>query len=138
MEHCQSAPHSEPITYRVYEISDQNEPNEISVTLNENPSELHFGEDSNDQIMIFMDSDQHFDGWGGWYPHFIIYSNFDKKFWRSLIFVTNIMYLLLAVLNLAQNNARNRNTGSPGNSRYVGGIEKPRISRNDIKAGLLV
>ena len=65
MQHCQSAPHLKSINYSVYEISDQNEPNEISVTLNENPSAIHFGEDSNDQIMIFMDSDQHFDGWGG-------------------------------------------------------------------------
>ena len=27
--------------------------------------------------------------------------------------------------------------GSPGNSRYIGGIEKPRILRNDRKTGLL-
>ena len=64
IQHCQSAPLPliEPIM--MYEINDQNQAGEISLTINENSPEFHSGQDSNDQIIIFTD-DQHFDGWGG-------------------------------------------------------------------------
>ena len=62
IQHCQSAPLplTEPI--ELYEINDQNQTGEIFLTINENAPELHFGQDSNNQIIIFMNSDQYFEG----------------------------------------------------------------------------
>ena len=66
MHLCKAAPvpHLTPIN--LYEINDENQANEITVTTNQNaPTELHFGQDSNNQIIIFTDSNDYFDGWGG-------------------------------------------------------------------------
>ena len=63
-----SAPIRETNTNTMFQISDQNQGLQISFVINGNdntPPELHFGSDTNNQIIIFHSDDPFFEGWAG-------------------------------------------------------------------------
>ena len=63
---CKAAPVPHLASIKLYKITDEDQTEELTVTTNDHaPTELHFGQDSNNQIIIFTDSNDYFDGWGG-------------------------------------------------------------------------